>query len=114
MAATATVDFVPIMREIKATYEAGSVKDLTMHDGSAIRLHKMAKDWDPSDRLSATNAVREAKRRNEILTGLLYVNENSVDLHELLNTSDTALNSFGKDALCPGSDALAKLNASLR
>jgi 2-oxoglutarate ferredoxin oxidoreductase subunit beta len=42
-----------------------------MHDGSVIHLNKLAKDWDPTDRLSATNAVREAKRRSEILTGLL-------------------------------------------
>jgi 2-oxoglutarate ferredoxin oxidoreductase subunit beta len=114
MEATATMDFVPLMREITTNYEAGSVNDLTMHDGSIIRLHKLAKDWDPYDRLSATNAVRFAKRRGEILTGLLYLNENSTDLHQLLNTTDRPLNSLGADELCPGPDALEKLNAGLR
>ena len=112
--ATGTVDFVPISKEILASYEAGSVKDLLMHDGSAIHLHKLAKDWDPTDRFSAINAMQRAKKSGEILTGLLYIDEKSNDLHDMLNTSDTALNSMGKDNLCPGNDALAKLNSSLR
>lgn len=85
-----------------------------MHDGSVIHLNKLAKDWDPTDRLSATNAVREAKRRDEILTGLLYINENSTDLHELLETSERPLNVLGESELCPGSAVLEKLNAGLR
>jgi 2-oxoglutarate ferredoxin oxidoreductase subunit beta len=111
---TGTVDFVPISKEIVASYEAGSIRDLTMHDGSAIRLHKLAKDWDPFDRLSAVGAIHRARAKGEILTGLLFIDENSSDLHEILNTSDTALNSLGREALCPGVAALDKLNASLR
>jgi 2-oxoglutarate ferredoxin oxidoreductase subunit beta len=112
--ATATMDFVPLMREITASYEAGDVSDITMHDGSQIRLHKLQKDWDPMNRYSAINAMQRAKQSGEILTGLLYIDENSTDLHAMLNTSETALNSLGKNSLCPGNDALVKLNASLR
>jgi 2-oxoglutarate ferredoxin oxidoreductase subunit beta len=112
--ATATIDFVPMMQEITANYESGSISDLTMHDGSLIRLHKLTKDWDPNDRLSATNAVRYAKRRNEILTGLLYVNENSTELHDLINTSNRPLNSLSERELCPGNEALQSVNNTLR
>jgi len=111
---TGTMDFVPMMREITASYEAGDVSDITMHDGSEIRLHKLQKDWDPTDRRSAMNAVQNAKDKGEILTGLLYIDESSQDLHELINTSDHALNSLPQTILTPGADALAKLNASLR
>ena len=111
---TGTMDFAPMMKEITTSYEAGSINDLVMHDGTTIRLHKLAKDWDPFDRNSAMNAIHHAKGRGEILTGLLYIDEKSNDLHSMLNTSDTALNSLGKGALCPGADALDKLNASLR
>ena len=112
--ATSTVDFVPISREILASYEAGSVKDLTMHDGTTIHLHKLEKDWDPLDRFSAIKAMQRAKQKGEILTGLLYLDESSKDLHELINTTGRPLNNLGEAELCPGSDALAKLNASLR
>src|SRR5687767_13393751 len=111
---TGTMDFVPMMHEITTTYEAGSVNDLLMHDGSRIRLHKLAKDWDPFNRLSAANALQRAKQTGEILTGLLYMDRDSSDLHEILKTTTQPLNTLGKDVLCPGSDALAKLNASLR
>jgi len=111
---TGTMDFAPMMKEITTSYEAGSINDLTMHDGSVIRLHKLAKNWDPFDRLSAANALQRAKQTGEILTGLLYMDNNSSDLHEILQTSEGPLNSLSKDDLCPGSDALAELNASLR
>src|SRR3954470_3109819 len=112
--ATATMDFVPIQREILTSYEAGSIQELTMHDGSQIHLHKLQKDWDPGNRSSAVSAIHRAREKGEILTGLLYIDENSRELHDLINTTDTPLNQIGKDALCPGSDTLAKLNASLR
>jgi len=109
-----TVDFVPISREIMTTYEAGSIRELTMHDGSTIHLHKLAKDWDPTNRMSAITAIHRAREKDEILTGLLFIDESSRDLHDLLNTSETALNEMGKNLLCPGRESLAKLNASLR
>lgn len=114
MEMTGTVDLVPIAPEILTTYEAGSVQELLMHDGTTIRLHKLARDWDPRDRFSAMAAIQRSKEKGEILTGLLYFNEEAPDLQEVLNTSDRPLNSLGKEELCPGSEALEKLNASLR
>ena len=114
METTATLDFVPMMREITANYEAGSVKDLLMHDGTTIHLHKLEKDWDPLDRASATNAMLRARARGEILTGMLYMDPDSRDLHDLIETSERPLNSLGKTDLCPGSEALSKINAGLR
>jgi 2-oxoglutarate ferredoxin oxidoreductase subunit beta len=112
--ATATIDFVPEMPEITASYEEGSLETVKMHDGSFIELHKLAKDWDPLDRQSAMNALVNAKSKGEILTGLLYLNPECKDLHDLLQTSDSALNSLGKEALCPGAEALVNINADLR
>lgn len=114
METTAMMDFVPISREIKADYKEGSVEDIAMHDGSTIRLHKLEKDWDPLDRISAMNAVQNARVKGEILTGLLYINPGQTKLHDLLDTSDRPLNSLTKDELCPGSAALDAINSGLR
>ncbi|QQS33122.1 MAG: 2-oxoacid:ferredoxin oxidoreductase subunit beta [Acidobacteriota bacterium] len=111
---TGTMDFVPMMREITTNYEAGDISDITLHDGSEIRLHKLQKDWDPLDRFSAINAMQRAKDKGEILTGLLYINEDAPDLQNLLNTTEKPLNSLGREVLCPGSAALEKLNSFLR
>ncbi len=111
---TSTMDFVPIMKTIKTEYEAGSVESIAMHDGSLINLRKLEKDWDPLDRISAINAVQTAKSKGEILTGLLYLNTEGRELHELLHTSDKPLNKLTKDELCPGSAALDAINSSFR
>jgi 2-oxoglutarate ferredoxin oxidoreductase subunit beta len=112
--ATATFDFVPVMREIKTDYEEGTVESLQLHDGSFIRLHKLAEDWNPLNRLSAMNVVQNARANDEILTGLLYLEPGSKELHEILETSDKPLNALTKDELCPGSKALEEINAGFR
>jgi 2-oxoglutarate/2-oxoacid ferredoxin oxidoreductase subunit beta len=48
------------------------------------------------------------------VTGLLYVDPESEDLHTALNTVETPLNRLDAKVLCPGSAALEKFNASLR
>ncbi len=112
--ATSTIDFVPEMKTITAEYSEGTSKNVKMHDGSYISLNKLSKDWDPLDRVSATNAVLNARAKNEILTGLLYMNPDCNDLHNLLQTSDRPLNSLTKEDLCPGSEILKTINADLR
>lgn len=112
--ATGTIDFVPEMKEITTDYADGTVKGVQMHDGSMLQLHKLAQEWDPEDRLSAINAIKNAAARKEILTGLLYINPDTRDLHTLINTSNTPLNTLGKDVLCPGSEALKGVNEGLR
>jgi 2-oxoglutarate ferredoxin oxidoreductase subunit beta len=112
--ATSTFDFVPIAKTINTSYEEGTTQDLTMHDGTVIRLNKVSNEWNPLDRFSAINAMQKAKAEGEILTGLLYMNSDHKDLHELLNTSDTPLNKLTEKDLCPGNDVLQGINQSLR
>jgi 2-oxoglutarate ferredoxin oxidoreductase subunit beta len=114
MEATSTFDFVPEMSEITTQYTEGSTKAIRMHDGTYLNLHKLAQDWDPMDRLSAINAVQNAKARQEILTGLLYVNPETSDLHSMIKTTSRPLNSLEKEVLCPGAEALKDINRNLR
>ncbi len=111
---TSTFDFVPYMTEIRASYKEGTVEAVPMHDGSVIRLHKLAKDWDPLDRISAMDAVLHARAQGELLTGLLYIDPSTSDLHDMIETSDRPLNAIGQAELCPGSSALAAINDGLR
>ena len=114
MEATATVDFVPHQTTITASYEEGTVEAVPLHDGSVISLHKLEKDWNPLDRISAINAVQAARAKGEILTGLLYVDPDTSDLHDMIRTADRPLNNLTEADLCPGSEALRNLNAALR
>jgi 2-oxoglutarate ferredoxin oxidoreductase subunit beta len=114
MEATATMDFIPIKREITAAYDEGTIETVSMHDGSVIQLHKIEKDWDPLDRFSAINAMQRAKAKDEILTGLLFLDPDCRDLHSFLDTSDRPLNSLSENELCPGPDVLDRVNEGLR
>lgn len=69
---------------------------------------------DPHDRISAINAVKHAQARGELLTGLLFMETETADLHQILQTTDKPLNTLTESVLCPGSEALNEINASLR
>jgi 2-oxoglutarate ferredoxin oxidoreductase subunit beta len=110
----AAVDFVPLEREIKADYDAGERRVVTMHDGSAVSFRKLEDDYDPTDRAVAYARVRDAQQKGEVITGLLYIDESAADMHGLNNTVETPLTQLPYEQLCPGSDALAKLMEEYR
>src|SRR5215210_6775156 len=99
------LDFMPRRDAITAAYAPGEVIEVTQHDGSVLRLRKLAEGYDPGDRLAAMSHIATHEARGEILTGLLYVNAASDDLHGHLKTVDRALNRLGHQELCPGAAA---------
>ena len=111
-------DFVPPAQEIKASYEAGDVRSVTMHDGSQIRFRKVPEDYDPQDRDKVYAYVRERQRAGEVATGLLYVEEPSpgegADFHGLQGTVDEPLANYPFEDLCPGAEALEKVQEGFR
>ncbi len=108
------LDFWPSREAIKVDYDEGSVIEVPQHDGSIIMLRKAHDDYDPTDRIGAMNQIQSHAAKGEVLTGLLYLNPESEDLHAHLNTYETAFNKLGEKELCPGSGMLEKINASLR
>ena len=108
------LDVVTVHREITARYEPGSVQEVRQHDGSVIRLRKLAQGYDTGDRIGAMAYVQSRYAEGEIVTGLLYLQPEPRDLHAALNTVPIPLNQLGERELCPGAAALGKLNASLR
>ena len=108
------LDFIVEREEITADYAAGTVIDVPQHDGSVVRLRKLAEDYDPTNRIRVMNYLQERAAAGEVVTGLLYVDPDAADLHQHLNTIDTPLNELSERELCPGAAALDKINASLR
>jgi 2-oxoglutarate ferredoxin oxidoreductase subunit beta len=107
------LDFMPHRDAITAMYAPGEVIEVTQHDGSVLRLRKLAEGYDPGDRLAAMTHIASHEARGEILTGLLYVRAGAEDLHGHLKTVDIALNRLGERELCPGAAALEAINAEL-
>jgi 2-oxoglutarate ferredoxin oxidoreductase subunit beta len=109
-----TMDFVPMKDEITAQYEAGSTHEVTLHDGSVIHLHKMAEGTNPLDRTMALTSMEEGKAKGHIQTGLLYMDPDSEELHEMIGTVHRPLNQLAEKELCPGTTVLENINQSLR
>ncbi|MFT5693150.1 MAG: 2-oxoglutarate ferredoxin oxidoreductase subunit beta [Oceanicoccus sp.] len=114
LAATGTVDFVPMKEEITTSYNAGHSQEVTMHDGSVVHLHKADNRLDIHSSRSALGLIKDYKAQGKILTGLLYLNPDSQELHESIGTASQPLRSFGESDLCPGSRTLKTINDSFR
>jgi 2-oxoglutarate ferredoxin oxidoreductase subunit beta len=108
------VDFVPTRQEITTSYDAGTTQEVCLHDGSLVRLHKAADDYNIEDRQEALQAIAHHSGEGRILTGLLYVDRDSEDLHDVLGTTRQPLNTLTQNELCPGSRFLDSINAGLR
>ena len=107
-------DFVPPAKEISTEYEAGDVSNVMMHDGSWVRLRKVAQDYDATDRDKAYGYIRERQRAGEVLTGLLYISPESKDMHAQSETIGSALVNVPYEQLCPGNSELQKMQARFR
>jgi 2-oxoglutarate ferredoxin oxidoreductase subunit beta len=109
-----SLDVMIPREEIVIDQQPGTVIDVMQHDGSALRLRKLATHYDPTDKQSAMTHLQERQEAGEVVTGLLYVNDDSGDLNDRLNTVEQPLNSLNEPELCPGSAAITAINASLR
>jgi len=108
------LDFIEPRDEITADYAAGEVIEVAQHDGTVLRLRKLAPDYDPVDRIKVMHYLQERAAAGEVVTGLLYVDPQAEDLHAHLHTVETPLNQLTERELCPGAVALERINASLR
>jgi 2-oxoglutarate ferredoxin oxidoreductase subunit beta len=108
------LDFVLPRDQITTSYAPGTARRVVQHDGSVLMLRKLGTDYDPTDRVAAMNYLQERSAMGEIVTGLIYVNPESGDLHTALNTVEKPLNQLGDAYLCPGSKVLDAINNSLR
>ncbi len=108
------LDFMVERETITADYAPGTVETVVQHDGSTLRLRKLAPDYDPHDRISALTYLQQRHAAGEVITGLLYVEHDHGDLHDFLDTVDAPLNELGEADLCPGPDLLDRYNAANR
>ena len=87
---------------ITVDYAPGTVQMVEQHDGTQLALRKIDADYDPHDRLGAQTFLQKHAAKGQIVTGLLYVDPESEDLHSHLNTVETPLNTLGGRDAVPG------------
>tara|TARA_B100000401_G_C52664485_1_gene651733 strand:- start:162 stop:950 length:789 start_codon:yes stop_codon:yes gene_type:complete len=102
-------DFVPPAEEIKAAYDEGEAMPISLHDGSQIVFRKVDKNYDPTSRAAAYSFLRESKAKQELVTGLLYIDKEADDMHESANTTKQPLSKVPYSQLNPGKKKLNEI-----
>ncbi len=105
------VSFVPVFEDITVEYDPGSTVEVTMHDGSRLRLRKLEEDYDPTDRIKAITRLNEA---GEVLTGVFYVNPKAPSFVDLLNITEQPLATLPESVVRPGREVLEQVMEELR
>ena len=102
------LDVITGREPIEVDYAEGGSQAVTMHDGSTIVLRKLDANHDCRDRSAALATLERARIAGEIATGLIYIDDDANELHEILGTTDRPLNELSERELCPGSKALGR------
>jgi 2-oxoglutarate/2-oxoacid ferredoxin oxidoreductase subunit beta len=100
------VSFVPAFENIDVDYEEGAMADVTMHDGSHLRLRKIEEDYDPTDAGRALARLHEAHEKGEVLTGVFYINTQKPNFLEMLNLVDAPLATLPQSVTRPPKQVL--------
>ncbi len=93
---------------------AGSYRDITLHDGSTMRLETISEDHDISDAVAALGALHKADAERKHVMGLLYFDGEKPSLDADLDLHDTPIVEMGEDILRPSPEQLDKVISALR
>src|SRR5438067_1830647 len=108
------INFIPVFEEIGIEYDPGTTVEVTMHDGSRLRLRKLEEDYDPTDRIKAITRLNEAHEKGEVLTGVFYVNPKAPSFVDLLHITEQPLATLPESVLRPGREVLEQVMEELR
>jgi 2-oxoglutarate/2-oxoacid ferredoxin oxidoreductase subunit beta len=108
------INFVPHFEEIDVEYDPGTTIEVTMHDGSRLRLRKLEPDYDPTNRIDAIHRLLEAHEKQEVLTGVFYVNPTAPTFLDLLNMTDQPLATLPESVTRPSREVLKLCMEELR
>ena len=93
---------------------AGSYRDITLHDGSTMRLETISEDHNISDAVAALTALHKADAERKHVMGLLYFDGDKPSLDADLNLHDTPIVEMGEEILRPSAAQLDDVISALR
>jgi 2-oxoglutarate ferredoxin oxidoreductase subunit beta len=85
-----------------------------MHDGSHLRLRKLDRDHDATNKVGALQLLAESHEKGEMLTGVFYVNPDAPTFIEQLNMTEESLARLPQELTRPPRQALEEIMEELR
>ncbi len=108
------IGFVPHFDDIEVEIEEGEVREVELHDGSRLRLKKLARDYDPAYKRGAIDTIHDAAGRGEVITGILYLDSKAPTFMDGLKIGDQPLVSLPESKVRPSRESLEEIMESLR
>jgi 2-oxoglutarate/2-oxoacid ferredoxin oxidoreductase subunit beta len=108
------INFIPRFAEIDVDYDPGATVEVTMHDGSRLRLRKLEEEFDATNKIESVKRLMEAHVNDEVLTGVFYVNPKAPTFIDMLNMTDESLATLPESVLRPGREVLEQVMEELR
>lgn len=97
-------------QEITVDYAEGEVAEVEMHDGTHLYLKKLDPlAHDITDRTAAMHVIEQGKKEDKLVTGLLYLNEDTKAAADRIELSKEALVKLSEDQLMPDKESLMSL-----
>jgi len=108
------LSFVPAFKEIAVEYSAGTSVEVTMHDGSLLRLRKLEEEYDPRDKIGAVSRLLKAQALGEMITGIFFIDTEATTFLDRLNLVDGPLATLPEEAVRPSRVVFDEIMDSLR
>ena len=108
------VEFIAYFDDITVDFEEGTATEVRLHDGSLLRLKKLARDYDALNKMEAVRSIHESLKSGEVLTGVLYVEEGAPTIVDRLNLVDEPLTTLPESRVRPSVEALARVMEEFR
>ncbi len=106
------MSYVPAYENITVEdFQRGEVREVKMFDESILRLKKLDKEYDPTNRWDAAKMLEEAYENDLLVTGLIYVQTGMPTLHDKFNLPAHPLNRTPDELLRPQKEMIDAANA---
>ncbi len=105
-------DYVESVPEIMAEQTPGRLTSVLLSNGEEIFLKAVSEDFDVYDKEKALQLMRSFSGKKEILTGLIYLEKHSHDMHQTLGTTLENLRDIDLSKLTLSELELKEINES--
>ena len=105
------IQFIQSFEEVVVDYEPGSEQIVKLHDGPTIKLRKLNREYDATDRWAAIKLLEESRNADIFVTGLIHINESRPTLQQTMSLIDEPLAYQTEAQLRPSRAAFAAVMA---
>ncbi len=109
------LDYIPHFSPLEEVdVPEGEYSEISLFDGSTLRLETVGEEHDPTDAVAALRAIHEGTSEGSHVTGLLYYNPNQPTATDELGLTETPLMALSEEQNRPSKESLEMVNAGFR